>query len=176
MCTTTSVSGTRAFVEECWGNDAQRLRSVAAAKLRTDWLQVWWCKKFNRPMKDPLLQSYTLEEIQVEYFMEWIESDPMQAFANNAEGVQFRTGDGVVDKWEEQIAAGENPDFDDGVDPEFLEKFISYSKKTAQLANPWLPQTESGEAPPEEPVADEDLDDLFEDLDADGSFTDNYED
>ncbi len=133
-------------------------------------------------MKDPLLLSYTAEELQIEYFMEWIESDPMQAFANNAEGVQFRTGDDVIDKWEEQIAAGETPDFDDGVDPEFLERFKRYSEQTAQQAYPELikvPETSDsadGEEALTEPVSeDENLDDLFDDLDDVGGFEDSYD-
>lgn len=28
----------------------------------------WWSKKYGRPMKDPLLLSYTMEELLVEYF------------------------------------------------------------------------------------------------------------
>lgn len=30
-------------------------------------LKVWWCTKYNRPFKDPLLLSYTLEELFYEY-------------------------------------------------------------------------------------------------------------
>ena len=31
------------------------------------YLQSWWSKEYNRPLKDPLLQSYTLEELVYEY-------------------------------------------------------------------------------------------------------------
>jgi hypothetical protein len=30
-------------------------------------LQFWWSRKFNRPLKDPLLLSYTLEELAYEW-------------------------------------------------------------------------------------------------------------
>lgn len=30
-------------------------------------LRLWWCLKYNRPFKDPLLQSYTLDELLYEY-------------------------------------------------------------------------------------------------------------
>jgi len=30
-------------------------------------LQFWWCRTYNRPFKDPLLQSYTLDELTYEY-------------------------------------------------------------------------------------------------------------
>jgi hypothetical protein len=119
-------------------------------------------------MKDPLLLSYTVEELQIEYFMEWIETDPMQAYAHGGEGVQFRTGDAVVDEWEAQIAQGETPDFEKHVDPEFLERFKRFSKATAQAAHPWLATKESSE---EEATVEEE-----EDLDPDGGFGDSYED
>lgn len=28
----------------------------------------WWCKYYNRPMKDPLLKEYTVEELAYEYY------------------------------------------------------------------------------------------------------------
>lgn len=33
----------------------------------TRFLQFWWCQKFNRPLKDPVLQNYTLDELCYEY-------------------------------------------------------------------------------------------------------------
>lgn len=30
--------------------------------------QSWWSRTYNRPLKDPLLQDYTLEELVYEYF------------------------------------------------------------------------------------------------------------
>jgi septin family protein len=30
-------------------------------------LRSWWAKTYNRPLKDPLLQTYTLEELYYEY-------------------------------------------------------------------------------------------------------------
>ena len=32
-------------------------------------LKHWWCKKFNRPLKDPLLLEYSMEELLYEYYM-----------------------------------------------------------------------------------------------------------
>ena len=29
----------------------------------------WWCNHYNRPLKDPLLQQYTLEELAYEYYL-----------------------------------------------------------------------------------------------------------
>lgn len=36
-----------------------------AAQIR--FLSYWWSKTYSRPLKDPLLQSYTLEELYYEY-------------------------------------------------------------------------------------------------------------
>lgn len=30
---------------------------------------MWWCRKYNRPLKDPLLLSYTPDELAYEYFL-----------------------------------------------------------------------------------------------------------
>lgn len=30
-------------------------------------LRFWWCRHFNRPMKDPLLREYTLDELCYEF-------------------------------------------------------------------------------------------------------------
>lgn len=32
-------------------------------------LSQWWSQKYNRPLKDPLLLSYTLEELAYEYYL-----------------------------------------------------------------------------------------------------------
>lgn len=40
-------------------------------KLKVDdaflWYATWWSEKYNRPLKDPLLQSYSIEELIYEY-------------------------------------------------------------------------------------------------------------
>lgn len=30
-------------------------------------LEFWWCRTYNRPLKDPLLAQYTLDELTYEY-------------------------------------------------------------------------------------------------------------
>jgi ABC-type multidrug transport system ATPase subunit len=45
----------------------------------TRFLKWWWCQKFNKPMKDPLLESYTLDELLYEYLRYYYstpENDP----------------------------------------------------------------------------------------------------
>lgn len=45
----------------------------ARAELNTEeqlilFLQSWWSRTYNRPLKDPLLQSYSLEELLYEFY------------------------------------------------------------------------------------------------------------
>jgi hypothetical protein len=131
------------FVEKAWSNDREQLRAVAAAKLKAERLQWWWCKRYNRPMKDPLLQEYTIEELQIEYYMHLIEIDPQEAYPRRDMGaVQFRTGDKLIDKWEAKLAKGQEIDWDEGVDPTFLERFKTFSKKRAKQLAPALVKDE----------------------------------
>lgn len=32
------------------------------------WLQSWWSRLYNRPLKDPLLQTYSVEELLYEFY------------------------------------------------------------------------------------------------------------
>lgn len=134
-------SGIR-FVKTAWANDLELLRSVAAAKLQADKLQWWWCKHYHRPLKDPLLQEYTIEELQIEHLMYLIEEDPQQAYPRgDMANIQFRTGDPVIDEWEKRLAEGADPseiNWDTGVDPEFLKRFKEYSKRVAERMSPQL--------------------------------------
>jgi hypothetical protein len=36
-------------------------------KAQLRYLTYWWSNKYNRPLKDPLLQEYTIEELYYEY-------------------------------------------------------------------------------------------------------------
>ena len=56
---------------------ADAIRKIAArnarAELNTDelltlFLKSWWSKTYNRPLKDPLLLSYTLEDLLYEFY------------------------------------------------------------------------------------------------------------
>jgi len=100
---------------------------VAAAKLRTESLQRWFCKKYNRPSKDPLLAEYTEEELMIEYLMDAIEHDPAEEFPRDVResGLYVhRTGDAVLDKWQEDAALGNKIDFDEAFpDPEARRQF-----------------------------------------------------
>jgi hypothetical protein len=129
-------------------------------------------------MKDPLLQQYTIEELQIEWLMYAIEEDPQEAYPNgDMSNIQFRTGDPVIDDWEKRLAGGEDPskiDWDVGVDQDFLTRFKAYSRRVAGVQSPTLAEArlkeeaaiEAQQLPPAE--QEEFLQSLV------GGFTDEY--
>ena len=50
-------------------------------------MQSWWSKIYNRPLKDPLLQTYTLEELLYEFY-DKIERNLAEGERKNKEEVQ----------------------------------------------------------------------------------------
>lgn len=136
-------------------------------------------------MKDPLLQQYTFEELQIEWLMHRIEEDPVMAFPERGErGIQFVTGDPVFDAWEAAAAKGERPDFESYIAEDDLETVKRWSKAvTAQALPGYFPDSEKErralfDRPPVpvadlndivQPAADDDVDDLFTD-----GFDDDY--
>lgn len=62
---------------------AKNIRRVGATNteyLRKQ-LEIWWSIKFNRPLKDPLLQEYSLYELLYEYLLHY-HLDPNNEKAN----------------------------------------------------------------------------------------------
>jgi hypothetical protein len=64
------ASGDEPNVVEC-------IKAIAAYNARADittehqmtlFLKSWWSNTYNRPLKDPLLESYTLEELLYEFY------------------------------------------------------------------------------------------------------------
>jgi hypothetical protein len=56
---------------------ADSIRAIAAKNARADltddsqlllFLKSWWSRQYNRPLKDPLLESYTLAELLYEFY------------------------------------------------------------------------------------------------------------
>jgi hypothetical protein len=46
---------------------ARKVDPVSSIEALKYSLECWWCVKFNRPLKDPLLQQYTLNELVYEF-------------------------------------------------------------------------------------------------------------
>ena len=77
-----------------------QIKAIAAARARAEldnekdlllFLQSWWSRTYNRPLKDPLLLSYSLEELIYEFY------DRIERQAANEERVEWET-----DKIEEE--------------------------------------------------------------------------
>lgn len=51
-------------------------------------LRLWWCIKYSRPFKDPLLDTYSLDELALEY-LTWFymnpENDPLEKKRNESQ-------------------------------------------------------------------------------------------
>lgn len=134
-CGNTCVGGTTRFVTDAWADDCTLLRATAAARLRKEWLQRWWCKKYNRPRKDPLLAEYTLEELMLEYLEDLIEMDPHEEFAQDVQhsgAYVQRTGDELLDQWQEKAARGEVIDFDSAFGDEESRKLFEQAKERSR--------------------------------------------
>jgi len=66
-------------------------------------LKIWWCKYYSRPFKDPLLETYSLEELLYEYFY-FIEEKQWQIEKEQLEGDKIeedKRKDGL--KWAEEM-------------------------------------------------------------------------
>ena len=62
-------------------NIYDRVLKVAQSKIRSEadlerFLRAWWCLRYNRPYRDPLLSEYSLEELIVEYLDVSYRSNP----------------------------------------------------------------------------------------------------
>ena len=84
-----------------------RIMGFAQTKIQTEagleaFLKSWWCIRYNRPYRDPLLQSYTLEELIVEYLDVSYRSNPDGFKKVQAEAVSKQDDDNWADKMAEK--------------------------------------------------------------------------
>lgn len=81
-------------------------------------------RKYTLPWNHDLFQERTLFDLMVEYNLDFFEDQPLEAHRNEDGHIQFKnTGDDLIDKWEEQVAAGDTPSMaQDMFDEETLEK------------------------------------------------------
>lgn len=65
----------------------------------------WWSSRYSRPIKDPLLQTYTLEELLYEYFLH-TEKDVVDAEQiENAKGKEEDDKLDAEEAWADQMEA-----------------------------------------------------------------------
>lgn len=68
----------------------------------------WWSDKYSRPLKDPILLSYTTEELAYEYYLSIerakAESERIQAESDKIEEAKLQEDDEWADKMEAEEA------------------------------------------------------------------------
>lgn len=73
------------------------------------WLQIWWSKKYERPLKDPLLLEYTLEELIYEFFIsqeyEVVQKEKAELEAEQKEKEKMDQANAWADELEAQMEA-----------------------------------------------------------------------
>lgn len=87
-------------------------------------LQSWWSKTYNRPLKDPLLQEYTLEELLYEFY------DKVERA--RAQEIQVEES---TDRIEEDKIK-QNLDWAEQEEQRELEELRKAQEKAAEIANP----------------------------------------
>jgi len=86
-------------------NVYSRVMKSAQTKIKTEndlerFLRSWWCIRYNRPYRDPLLLDYSLEELVVEYLDVSYRSNP-EAFKKVKEQQKIAQED---DDWADKMA------------------------------------------------------------------------
>lgn len=83
-------------------------------------LQRWWSTKYSIPWTHDLFQDQCLDELFTQWYEDLYEKHPLEAQRNENGEVQFETGDPVLDKWEEEIAAGRSINMEEAFNPDAL--------------------------------------------------------
>ncbi len=91
----------------------QRLRGREARHI----LRRWWVGKYRLPPTSDAFLRYTPEELLIEFFEDALEKEgTVRALTNEETGATYyETGDPLIDKWEREIAAGRDPNLDEGL-------------------------------------------------------------
>lgn len=88
-------------------------RSVATESDMMLFLRAWWCRTYARPYKDPLLLTYTFEELLIEYLDVHYRSNPKALEKETKEAKEQEKKD---DEWASKmmkLAEDEDEDFVD---------------------------------------------------------------
>lgn len=98
---------------------------------------MWWVRKYKLPSNHELFQERTMFDLLVEFYIDKYQEKPIESYRNSKGEIQFTdTGDELVDKWEQQIADGEEPDLWEAFDEESL-KHLEKLRKAAELRDPY---------------------------------------
>jgi hypothetical protein len=116
-------------------------QSAARQIFRTPTLQQalerWWVKKYRLPSNHDLFVDRTLYDHLIDFYLDKFEQKPIEAHRNVDGEIQFKdTGDELVDRWEEQIAAGQIPDLFEAFDEESI-RHLEKLKAAAAARDPY---------------------------------------
>lgn len=85
-------------------------------------LRRWWTSKYRQPWTPSNIEDFTILELLTEFYEDVFEKDKTALFeASRGEDgeIMFEsTGDDLIDKWEQEIAAGLEPDMTEGMTAE----------------------------------------------------------
>lgn len=77
-----------------------------------------------------MFTSKTWYEHALAFHLDYYEKRPLEAHRQADGHIQFtNTGDSLIDKWEEQIARGEEPDLTEAFNKESLDQVRRFSKR-----------------------------------------------
>ena len=96
-------------------------------------MTIWWCNHYKRPLKDPILQEYTLEELIYEFYTvkekRVYENELADAESDRIEEEKIQAEEDWADMMEAEDE--DEPEYDPLQDPkniEWMEKEIENSK------------------------------------------------
>lgn len=93
-------------------------------------LRRWWTHKYRLPWNHNLYQESTISELLIEFYEDKFSEDRLEAFKDeNGEYFLGDTGDAQIDKWEEEIRLGIDPDLTEGMSAESLAKLAKEKEK-----------------------------------------------
>lgn len=75
-------------------------------------LSRWWEEKFKLPSNHDLFQECSIYELTTKFWEDHYLNDPLSVYRNEKGEVQFvKTGDPLIDKWEQELADGKTPNY-----------------------------------------------------------------
>lgn len=114
-----------------------QIRCIAATDVRDNTsdastllsLMTWWCDRYNRPMKDPLLQSYSFEELMYEYALFDERIKAVKEEQEEADTIKEEQKNAELDKWiDEEEAKEQGSQASTPADAEWMNKMLSEQK------------------------------------------------
>lgn len=100
-------------------------------------LAQWWQEKYKLPSNHELFQERTVFDLLTEFYVDKFREKPIEAHRNADGEIQLTdTGDALVDRWEAQIAAGQEPDLWEAFDEESI-RHLEKLRQAAELRDPY---------------------------------------